>query len=260
MAALSGEENKNQVQEALDDINRRLGIDLRKDLLGVLGARTVLYSSPSEGALMLGTGMVVEVKDEGKLRDSLRSVVRALPALLGDNVSIQKRRYAGSDIYSLRVAKEGFFVLPTFAVHEKQLVIGLYPQIVQGYLRRAGGKLSTLKPTPLVNEAFEQARKDKARVVAMTISDPRPTVKQVCSLAPLVGALVDSALPDMFDVGKLPNAQPLTETLFPGVSVLTDDGEMIRFESRAALAVPFLDFGGLETYALLFLGVELLGL
>jgi hypothetical protein len=257
-AAAGGNDDK-QVQTAIQDFNRRVGIDVRKDLLGSLGARTALYSSPSEGVFTLGTGVVLEVKDEAKLHDSLKAALKALPALLGDNITVRKQRYQGSDVYSIRVAKEGFFFLPSFAVHKKQLVAGLYPQIVQGYLQRAEGKLTTLKPTPLMNEAFEAARKDRCRVVALTVSDPRPGVKQLLSLAPLAGAAIDSAYPDSFDVSKLPNAQVLAEPLFPGVSVVTDDGEVIRFENRSALALPLFDLGGVETYTMLALGVQLFG-
>ena len=53
-----------------------------------------------------------------------------------------------------------------------------------------------------------------------------------------------------FEVGTLPNAQEATRHLFPNVSVVTDDGKVLRVESRSSLTLP-LDVTGLDTYGLL---------
>jgi len=41
--------------------------------------------------------------------------------------------------------------------------------------------------------------------------------------------------------------------LFPNVSVTTDDGKVLRLDSRTSLQLPF-DLAGIDTYSLLILG------
>src|SRR5207237_139082 len=94
------------------------------------------------------------------------------------------------------------------------------------------------KPTPLVGEALAAAQKSKAKVVGFSVTDPRPTLRQLCSLGPLIGGLADSASPGSFDVGRIPHAQALTEPLFPNVTLLTDD----RFSTMPMLPKLFRKF------------------
>jgi hypothetical protein len=103
------------------------------------------------------------------------------------------------------------------------------------------------KPAPVVQESLRRLPQE---FISVSYSDPRPTISQVLSLAPLVGGLVDSFAPDAhFDVSALPPAQEVTRHLFPNVSVTTDDGHTLRMESRDSLAVPF-DLAGIDTYLL----------
>jgi len=61
-----------------------------------------------------------------------------------------------------------------------------------------------------------------------------------------------SALPQSsFDVTTLPNAQRVTRHLFPNVSVVSDDGTLLRSETRASLQLP-IELNGLDTYGLFF--------
>jgi hypothetical protein len=132
-------------------------------------------------------------------------------------------------------------------VHNGWLVIGYYPQNVQGYILRAGGEVPVWKPGPEVRAAFDQLPKE---FVSVSVSDPRPTVKQLLSIAPLLAALGNSFLPEAkIDVGSLPNAHEATKHLFPNVSVIHDDGKTFRQETRASLALPF-DAAGLDLYVI----------
>jgi hypothetical protein len=57
-----------------------------------------------------------------------------------------------------------------------------------------------------------------------------------------------------FDVGLIPNAQEATRHLFPNVEVVSLNGNTLRLETRASLALP-LDLGNSDTLFLLgFLG------
>jgi len=57
--------------DPLGEINKLLGVDLRKDLLASLGNTYVLYHSWPEGPLFLGMGLAIQVKDAKKLQATL---------------------------------------------------------------------------------------------------------------------------------------------------------------------------------------------
>ena len=122
----------------------------------------------------------------------------------------------------------------------------LFPQQVQGYILRAKGDLAAWKPDARVRKSLEELPKE---FISVSFSDPRPSVKEILSIAPLIGGTVNSFTPDSkFEVGSLPNAQEATQHLFPNVSVSTDDGTTLRLETRASLQLPF-DVTGLDVYA-----------
>lgn len=243
----------------LDEFNQRMGVDLRKDLLDSLGSTVVLYNASSEGPISMGFGTAIKIKDVPKLKAALDSLFRSLPFVLGEDISVKKETYHGVDLYMVRYVQEGFFFVPTYAIHDDWLVIGLFPQTVQGYILRATGKYSTWKPTPLLHEALSAVRKasPKARITAITYSDPRPAVQQLCAVGPLIGGLIDSFSRGSFDVKKIPNAQTITEPLYPNIGILVDDGESIRFERYASLSVPLVDLAGTDMYFVL-IGLQIL--
>jgi hypothetical protein len=227
--------------------NTALGTDLRKDLLGSLGDRVVQYNSPSEGPLNLGQTFLLKVKDAKKLQDSLEQLLKGIGTLTGKEVRLKRRTYHGVEVREVHVQQQGFFFVPTYAIHQDWLVLSFFPQQVHGYIRRAQGGLRAWKPSPGVQESLRQLPQE---FLSVSYSDPRPTINQILSLAPLIGGLVDSFGPEVhFDVHALPNAQEVTRHLFPNVSVTTDDGHTLRTESRDSLALHF-ELAGLDTYVL----------
>ena len=88
--------------------------------------------------------------------------------------------------------------------------------------------------------------------LCVSFSDPRPTVKQLLSLAPLAATAISSFTPDIkFEISMLPNAQEATQHLFWNVSVVSDDGKTMRMETRASLDLP-LELTGVEPYVLFY--------
>jgi hypothetical protein len=241
------------VPEYVKKANALLGVDLRKDLLGALGDRFATYTAPSDGPLFFGQTVLLKVKDAAKLEAGLDQLVKGLAKLAGADVRVRKRTYRGVLLREVIVRQQGFFFRPTYALHEGWLVVSAFPQPVQGYVGRAKGELRAWKPSERVKESLGRL---PAEFVSVTYSDPRPGLKQLLSIAPIIGGLVDSLNPDLnFDVGSIPGAQEATRHLFPNLSVSTDDGRTVRLESRAALPLPF-DLTGIDTYSL-FIGLLL---
>jgi hypothetical protein len=248
---ITSPENLKDFEDGVRGINLLLGLDLRKDLLGSLGTRLVLYNSPSEGIFTLGQTAIVEVRDAERLEGALAQLVKALATFSGGQVEIKRRTYRGVPVREVHVREQGFFFIPTYAFYKGEkttwLAVSLFPQPVHGFIARAKGDLPAWKPDRATARSLKRL---PGEFLSVSYSDPRPTVKQVLSVAPMIGGLVNSLNKEIdFDVASLPVAQDVTRHLFPNVSVLSDDGKTLRLDSRASLSLP-LDIAGLDSYAL----------
>jgi hypothetical protein len=242
-------DNVAQLEEIGKAVRGALGIDVRKDLIGALGGRVAAYSSPGDGPLALGQTLLVRVKDADRLHAALAQAIKGVAGAVGVEVRVKKNVYRGVDMRHVQVRQTGFIFVPTYAVVDGWLVVSPFPQPVEAFIARARGELPAWKPSPVVQELLRQLPE---RFVSISYSDPAPTVKQVLSIAPLVGGIVANLNQELgFDVGSLPNTQEVTRHLFPNLAVTTDDGTTLRHESRTSLALP-LELSGLDTYVLLF--------
>lgn len=241
-----------QVKQFVQQANGFLGVDLRKDLLGSLGSQIVYYNSPSDGPFTLGRTVLLKVKDADKLQGALEQIIQSLAAAAGKEVRIKKRDYQGVVIREVHVKAQGFIFVPSYAIHKDWLAIGWYPQAVQAFVQRSKGGLAVWKPSPTVKESLDKLPKE---FVSISYSDPRPSMKQLMSIAPLIAGAVSSFNPQLnFEVGSVPSAQEVTKHLFPNLSVTSDDGKILRQDSLDSLALP-LNINGLDTYSLFLLGV-----
>jgi hypothetical protein len=230
-------------------VDEFLGIDLRKDLLGSLEGQFVQYTSPSEGPLNFGQTVLYKVKDAKKLEEAIEQAIKAASRLSNVEVKNKKRIYHGVEVHEVHFGQQTFPVVPSYAIYKDWLVVSYYPQGVHGFISRAKGEIPGWKPGTRVAETFKQLPQE---FISVSYSDPRPSLKTVFSIAPIIAASINSFNPEFnVDVGSLPNAQEATQHLFPNVTVTTDDGKVLRVETRASLALP-IDLTGLDTYALAF--------
>jgi hypothetical protein len=247
MIAPDGGENVKGFTKKIDEF---LGIDLRKDLLGSLDNQLVQYTSPSEGPINFGQTYLFKVKDQKKLEEALEQAIKGLSKLTTTEVKNKKRIYKGVEVHEIHFGQQSFPVVPTYAIHEGWLVVGYYPPAVHGYIGRAKKEMAAWKPGPKAEETFKLMPQE---FVSVSYSDPRPSIKTLLSIAPIIASTVNSFSPEFnLDVGTLPNAQEATRHLFPNISVTTDDGKCLRVETRASLALP-IELTGIDTYAVLAL-------
>ena len=239
-----------ELKAGIQKMNETLGFDLRKELLGALGGRFVYYNTPSDGPLTLGGTLLLQVRDAEKLQASLDQLARSLGKLAGVEVRIKKRNYHDVALREVHVRQQGFFFVPTYAIHNGWLAVSFYPQPVQGFVLRSKGELTAWKASPRVQASFEKLPRE---FISVSYSDPRPSLRQVFSLAPLIAAAVESFNPDLgFDVGSLPNTQEALRHLFPNVSVTTDDGKAVRLQGRGSIILP-VELTGIDTYTVIVL-------
>lgn len=253
------EPNAPAVADMIKEFETAHGIDLRGDLFASLGPNMAVYSGATEGPIAIGTTLAVEVRDEAKALASIEKLIGALRAASGADIAVRKKEYHGVQLHMVGISQQGpaFFQFPfaiTYAVHEKSLVVALYPQPVMGFVDRSAGKLATWKP-PADVERLIQAGKGSAagsRVTGIQVGDPRPSVESVLSVAPLVATLMSSfsgaasGQSSSFDVSMLPNSQSVAEKLSHGVTVTVDDGKTLRFETYSTFPVP--NMSGVDLY------------
>src|SRR5262249_6661421 len=169
--------------------NTALGIDLRKDLMASLGDKVVFYSSPSEGPLTLGQTVLFKVKDPERLLDTLDQVAKALGKLSGAEVAVRKKKVHGAELREVLVRQQGFFFVPSYTVHNGWLAVGFFPQAVKGFVQRSAGELPSWKPSERVRQSLKDL---PPQFLSISYSDPRPSIRQLLSLAPLIGGAVRS--------------------------------------------------------------------
>lgn len=238
------------VAEGIKVFNQAIGIDLRKDLLESLGDRMLMYNSPNEGPLTAGQVIAFKVKDAGRAQDAIESLIKGSARSSGADVRLKKRTYRGVEVREVHVKQQGFSFVPTYCIHKDWLVVSMYPQPVHGYILRATGEIEAWKPDVRVAQALERMPKE---YTSLSFSDPRPTVRQVLSLTPIIAALANSFAPDQYiDISTIPNGQEATRHLFPSISITHDDGKVVRMESRASLSLP-IDLAGIDTYSFFLL-------
>jgi hypothetical protein len=239
------------VKGAVASANEILGLNIREDLLGELGSMVVTYSSPPEGMAFTGQTIVFEVKNAKRLETALDRLLAGLQKLTGMSLKVRQRTYHGVDLRTVHVSEKGFPLVPTYALHKNWLIIGLYPQPVQGFILRAKGELPSWKPGPEVQDALTKLPKS---FTLLSLTDPRVGINQLLAMAPLVGGSLHGFNPQIsFDVASLPNAHEVARHLFPNVTVASDDGRVFRLQGLASLPVPP-GFNRLDTTTVISLG------
>jgi hypothetical protein len=255
VARITSPDDAKQIADGLKMIDDALGVSLRKDLLASLGDRFATYSSPAEGPLTLGQTFLFTVRDEKKLRESIDAAIKGLAKASGVEITVKKKTYRGVELREIHVNVPGFIFIPTWAIHKGWFVLSYYPQAVQGYVLRAAGEVPSWKPDEMTAATLAKLPKE---FTSISVSDPRPVLKVLLSFAPVVARSVQQALQQSgvkdfpIDVGALPNAHEATKHLFPNVSVTTDDGKVLRLDSRSSLQLP-IDLTGIDSYTLLLL-------
>jgi hypothetical protein len=232
-----------------------LAINIRRDLLGSLGDRFAMYASPVDGPLSFGQVYLFKVKDAAKLQTALSQALRSIGKLTGVEVTVQKKTYRGVAVQEVHVRQPGFIVFPSYAIQGDYLAVALFPQPIHGFILRSRGELPVWKPSARIEAALQKL---PGEFVAISISDPRPTIKELLSVAPFIGGAIASFYPEVkFDFSSIPNGHEVSSHLFPNVTVVSDDGKSVRSDTLASLMLP-VDLVGIDSYTLLTYGAGFL--
>ena len=237
-------------EKAARDFDEALGMKFT-DLLDALGDKVVTYQSPTEGVISMGQVLAISVKNEPALRSALDQFVRGSENIFGP-LRVRKKNYHGVEVREHYARRS--IIVPTYAICDGWLVIGLMPQPVQGFVLRSKGKIAAWKPDAHTAAAMAKASPDSS---LLQMADPRVTFQQLLNVAPFltqaISAFEGDDAPGKIDVGLIPNALAVSDPLFPNVVSLRDDGTTIRWEARDSIGLP-IEVSGLEVFGLALLG------
>ena len=239
------------VREAVKQIEGIVGIKFGEELFGAFDGMSVRYSSGSEGLLGFGSVLMLKVKDEKKLLGALDTLFKGIPALPGIEIDFTKKDYRGVGIHHLAFKANGAEAsLAYFTVHKGWFLYSSTPQPLYGFVLRSKGELDAWKADAKLLKQLEAFPKD---FTGISVSDPRPGLQFLLATTPTLLSITNAfagqlgqlapGFPNLktFDLTLIPHAQEATRHLFPNISVTTDDGKRIRIETRASLAIPFLN-------------------
>jgi hypothetical protein len=223
-------------EDGLAQLGEQAGTDIRA-ALSALGSRWSLHAASADGG-WLGAALMVEARDRQLLLQAQdRLVEKHLAAGRFEAAGqLVRTEFAGHAImhWDPRGA-ELAFLMPSWCVTEKHVVIGLNPQAVKSVLlRRAGGKsLADLSEVAALLKGTDP-------ILAISYSDTPKMFEAAYPLAQVLlpmGAanLRREGVPIEFDAGVLPAPGTIGKHLRPGVSCVRRTKLGIETESRQSL-------------------------
>jgi hypothetical protein len=235
-------------ETAAETLDKTLGITAKSELFDLLGSVFVTYHPPTEGGLMLGQVVAIQVKDGERVLQSLDQIVQGL---VGNDVRLKRRPFLDADIRELTFGGEGRIVTPSYVVYKNWLVASMYPQPVQGFIHRAAGK------SPHWQTAERVALIPPAKnCTSWAYNDPRAGAQQLLTFGPIVVAAAQMGTEEpTIDVGTIPSGSVLMQRLKPNVTTMSDDGTTIRWDTRGGLLL-FGDAIGVDPL-MLFLATQI---
>lgn len=158
-----------QFDQEMTEINTKLGLNLRDDLLATLGDSWAYYVDPMTGGSgVLGIAAVSKLKDAAKAEQSLSQLEKAFNSFMIETipdksvtVAIKQQTVDGLTVHYLALP----FVTPSWAIKDGHWIGGLYPQVITGAARNVGGGGKSI----LDNPSFVELRKNLGDVPVSSI-------------------------------------------------------------------------------------------
>jgi hypothetical protein len=211
-------------------IDKYLGLALKEELLDQLSDMAVIWSSPSEGAVMLGQTVAIRVKDAQRVEAALDQIVQSYAPI----AKLKKRTCLDATIREIQVQnRPGFIIVPSYVVFKDWLVVSLYPQPLQAFVLRAAGQSKPWEPDSETQERFAKLPKSCS---TWAFNDPRAGAQQLLTFAPIfIEAAQSFTQTAVIEVGTLPSGSSIVQKLTPNVTGVSDDGKRLRWDTRGGL-------------------------
>ncbi|MEN6451811.1 MAG: DUF1559 domain-containing protein [Thermoguttaceae bacterium] len=182
---------KTEMDAGVQRAKQVTGLGLQEDILAPLGDTWTIYDSPNEGGALLGITLVAPVKDAKQAAASDAKLVALMQKVIAQREETmremreQNPRF-GSFFYSTQKLRDVEFAgrhihvydqsgmaappfSPSWCVTDKEVIVGLNPQCIKGYLSRRGD-FKPLGQLPVVANAL---RGENGPVKLAYVNTPR---------------------------------------------------------------------------------------
>lgn len=238
------------------EVIESLGLDWKSELLDTLGDTLLVFNDESAVPFLPNVAVAISLKDHEQLAATLDLLLGRFEEVreqAGLPVEIRTRQMSGREAHVVQIRQVP--VAPTYCVDKDWLIIGLTPQIVDGFFKRIDGKQAGWKPQ---GKVVEHLAKLPQSFTDISYSDPRETVKGYLNMAPLAflglqQLQANGEVPELpFGVEDLPSAEDVTAPLFPNLSVGVTDDKGVKWYSNQSFGLPA---GGLSVESTAVAGV-----
>lgn len=230
-----------QVEEFLPQLDG----EIWQSVIDPLGDIMCVYGDNAQVAIPWGQQTIaISVNDAPKLKAGIDELLKAIrDTKLGPFVMVTRKTKHGVELITLRAKNS--MSSPTLAVTDGWLIWGDRPQVVEAFVLRQQGKLPRFK----MDQLAEEARKNiPEKFDAITVDDPRGTVRFLVSLAPWlvdIGAF-GSEMALQFGVpwqspvtsADIPPAELVIQPLYQGVTIVEIDDDAIRMTRKSSTLIP----------------------
>lgn len=230
-----------QVEEFIPQIDG----DIWQSVIDPLGDVMCVYGDNAQVAIPWGQQtMAISVKDAPKLKAGIDSLLKEVrDSKIGPFVTVTRKTKHGVELITLRAKSS--MSSPTLAVTDDWLIWADRPQVVEAFVLRQQGKLPRFK----LDQLAEETRKNiPEKFDAITLDDPRGTVRFLVSLAPWlvdIGAFgsemaLQFGIPWQSPVtsADIPPAELVIQPLYQGVTIVEIEEDAIRMTRKASTLIP----------------------
>ena len=240
---------------AMEEFYDTLGISFEKDLLASLGDTWVLSSAQSQGGLLTGTVLSVEVVDEKKLAATLTKLEALLPSPKKRSPGaapdrrdrrrprLQTLRVKGTSIRYLRMPRGEVTqaLLPAWAIHDGRLYLAAWPQVIASTLENKANQTHPTQPTKtlLTTPDYKTLRAKVSPNASGLIYCNTPQIaRQFYAIQLIFGTILSNEMIKNGVADSMPlmpgSIASVTKYMIPSIDVVHADETGITFEGYSS--------------------------
>lgn len=227
-----------EIEEALEDLRRGLGMDVRQDLLAAVGDVWYLSTSPGSGGIAAGWVASVNVRDHERLSTTMNRFMgfaQATLALSHEQPQINETVFGGETIYYLSVPDDDFPVAPAWCLTNDRFYLALFPQAIRWQLR-GRDRADTLADRPDVRALFREGKSPRM-IVSKDLASLFELTYPFTQLVARAGSGNLQRKGYDVDISLLPSTGAITSHLAPatGACYVDDTGLELEFHQPLPL-------------------------
>jgi len=217
------------VMMLLMEVHREVGLNLRDDLIHLVGPEVALIVASNHG-VWPDIGLVIESSDAKRLEASILKLIRA--NLDVRHATIERTRIAGGEVSVLKIRDSGVPVAPTMGVVDGNLVLTLFPITYQRLAATKRGE------RPGLDQNRDYAALSKhipSDAIGMSYLDVRRTIHIVYdTVVPILQAMPRGPGMPAAPMYEVPEARVFTDHLYGNIGWRTADDRGMHWHSKSS--------------------------